>query len=202
MIGGATDIMGSAAVTRLGIIGTDFAQLLEASKAIHTSATYIRAGFSPGLIAFPRATYDKVLFGAEFQLSFSSTPIPQPIHLPDPDSAFNSQHWGIFVQLEQRLRQVVEERLQGLAGASWIAERIPPSISNRWTDRQNKDLAQGRPVYPAIQYANFMELEEVICNRANWRQAFRPIFQDKRNIATSFHRLLPVRNALAHSRPS
>ena len=60
MIGGATDILGSAAVTRLGDIGTDFAQLLEASKAIHTSATYMRAGFSPGLIAFPHATYDKV----------------------------------------------------------------------------------------------------------------------------------------------
>ena len=102
MIGGATDILGSAAVTRLDI-GTDFAQLLEASKAIHTSATYMRAGFSPGLIAFPHATYDKVLFGAEFQLSFSSIPIPQPIDLPDPDSAFNSRHWEIFVQLEQRL---------------------------------------------------------------------------------------------------
>ena len=201
MIGGATDILGSAAVTRLGDIGTDFAQLLEASKAIHTSATYMRAGFSPGLISFPHATYDKVLFGAEFQLSFSSIPIPQPIDLPDPDSAFNSRHWEIFVQLEQRLRQVVEERLQGLAGTSWIAERTPQSISNRWTDRQNKDRAEGRPVYPAIQYANFMELEEVISNRANWRQAFRPIFQDKRDIAASFHRLLPVRNALAHSRP-
>ena len=79
----------------------------------------MRAGLNSELIAFPRATYGKVLFSAGFRLSFASVPVPQTIGEPDAGSAFNPQHWQILNELEQRLRQVVEQCLRKLSGSNW-----------------------------------------------------------------------------------
>ena len=160
-----------------------------------------RVGFNPELIAFPRAKYDRVLFSAGFRLSFASVPVPQAIESSDPSAVFNPQHGQLLSQLEQRLRQVVEEYLEKLAGPNWIKQRIPHTVRKGWMDRQKEDRADGRPVYAAIQYANFMDLADVITRRDNWREAFQMIFRDPNDIAVSLHRLHPVRKALAHSRP-
>ena len=161
----------------------------------------MRAGLNPELIAFPRATYDRVVFSAGFTLSFASVPVPQALESPDLDATFNSQHWQLLNELEQRLRQEVEHRLQKLVGSQWAKQRIPQSVRKRWMDRQNQDRADGRTVYSAVQYADFMDLAAVITRRDNWREAFQPIFRDRDDIAMSLRRLHPVRKALAHSRP-
>ena len=158
-------------------------------------------GFSLDSMAFPRATYDKVLFSAGFRLSFASVPIPQAIELPDPDAVFNPKHWQILNELEQRLRQVVEQNLEKLAGSNWMRQRIPQTVSERWGKRQEEDRANGRSVHAAIQYADFMDMADVITRRDNWREAFQTIFRDTNDIAVSLRRLHPVRKALAHSRP-
>ena len=161
----------------------------------------MRAGLNPELIAFPRATYDRVLFSAGFTLSFASVPVPQALESPDIDATFNPQHWQLLNELEQRLRQEVEHRLEKLVGSHWAKQRIPQSVRRRWMDRQNQDRADGRTVYSAIQHADFMDLADVITRRDNWREAFQAIFRDPDDIAMSLRRLHPVRKALAHSRP-
>ena len=161
----------------------------------------MRAGLNPELIAFPRATYDRVLISAGFTLSFASVAVPKALESPDLDPAFNPQHWQLLTELEQRLRQEVEHRLEKLVGSHWAKQRIPQSVRKRWMDRQNQDRADGRTVYSAIQYADFMDLTDVITRRDNWREAFQAIFRDRDDIAISLRRLHPVRKALAHSRP-
>ena len=161
----------------------------------------MRAGLNPELIAFPRATYDNVLFSAGFRLSFASVPVPQAIEEPDAGAAFNPQHWQILNELEQRLRQVVEQHLKKLSGLNWTRRRVSQTVRKRWLDRQEEDRADGRSVYADIQYADFMDLAEVITRRDNWREAFQAIFGDPNDIAVSLRRLHPVRKALAHSRP-
>ena len=151
--------------------------------------------------AFPRATYRRVLFDVGFRLSFASVPVPQAIEEPDAGAAFNPHHWQILNELEQRLRQVVEQRLRNLSGPNWTRQRVSQTVRERWMVRQREDHADGRSVYADIQYADFMDLAEVITRRDNWRDAFQPIFGDPNDIAVSLRRLHPVRKALAHSRP-
>ena len=161
----------------------------------------MRSGLNPELIAFPHATYNRVLFSAGFRLSFDPVPIPQAVESRDSGTAFNPQHWRILNELEQRLRHLVEQRLEKLAGSNWIRQRIPQAMRERWTERQKEDRADGRPVYAAIQYADFMDLANVIMRRDNWREVFQEIFRDPKDIAVSLQRLHPVRKAVAHNRP-
>ena len=161
----------------------------------------MRAGLNPELIAFPCATYDRVLFSAGFTLSFASVPVPQALESSELDAAFNPQHWQLLNELEQRLRQEIEHRLEKLVGSHWAKQRIPQSVRKRWMDRQDQDRADGRTVYSAIQYADFMDLAAVITRHDNWREAFQAIFRDRDDISMSLRRLHPVRKALAHSRP-
>ena len=161
----------------------------------------LRAGTNPESIAYSSATYDTVLFNERFRLDFASVTVPQAVESPDPGAAFKPHHWQILSELEQRLRQVVEQQLEELAGSNWIKQRVPQAVRKRWLDRQNEDRAVGRSVYAAIQYADFMDLADVILRRDNWREAFQTIFRDQNDIVVSLHRLHPVRKALAHSRP-
>ena len=160
-----------------------------------------RAGFNSELIAFPRTTCDKALFSMEFSLSFASVPVPQAIESPDSGASFNPEHWRMLTELEQRLRQEIEQRLEKLAGSNWVKQRVPEAVRKRWIERQEEDRATGRSVYPAIQYADFMDLAVVIMKRDNWREVFQTTFRDQNDIAVSLRRLHPVRKALAHSRP-
>ena len=161
----------------------------------------MRAGLNPESIAFPRTTYRRVLFDVGFRLSFASVPAPEAIEESDAGAAFNPHHWQILNELEQRLRQVVEQRLKNLSGSNWAKQRVSQTVRERWLVRQREDRADGRSVYADIQYADFMDLAEVITRRDNWRDAFQPIFGDPNDIAVSLRRLHPVRKALAHSRP-
>ena len=161
----------------------------------------VHGGLNPELIAFPRDAYPDVLFSAGFRLSLSSVPVPQAIEGPDVGEVFDAYHWQIFWSLEQRLRQLVEQRLSDLVGASWIRKRVPEDVRIRWSERQRADRDEGRPVYSMIQYADFMDLAAIIRKGDNWREAFDGVFESKEDIAVSLHRLHPVRKALAHSRP-
>ena len=161
----------------------------------------IRAGLNPELIAFPHATYGQVLFEAGFRLSLAPAPVPQAIQKPDAGAAFNPKHWQLLNELEQRLRQVVEQHLKKLSGSRWTKRRVPQSVHQRWVDRQEEDRANGRPVYAAIQYADFMDLADLITRGDNWLEAFQAIFRDQNDITVSLRRLHPIRKALAHNRP-
>ena len=161
----------------------------------------MRAGLNPELIAFPRTTYPRILFSAGFRLSFASVPVPQAIEEPDAGAAFDPHHWQVLNELEQRLRQVVEQRLKNLFGSNWTRQRVPQTVRERWLIRQQEDRADGRSVHADIQYADFMDLVDVITRRDNWREAFQEIFVDPNDISVSLRRLHPVRKALAHSRP-
>ena len=46
-----------------------------------------------------------------------------------------------------------------------------------------------------------MDLADVIGRKDNWRETFEPIFRNRDDLMVSFHRLHPVRKAIAHSRP-
>ena len=183
-----------------------------AKRVVNFDATMVRTaderdeaanqvGLNPELIAPPCDVNDKDFFLADFKLSIVSVPVPKAIEEADSCATFNPQHWQILNELEQRLRQEVEQHLKKFSGSSWIRRRIPQAVRKRWLERQEEDRAAGRPVYDAIQYADFMDLADIIKRKDNWREIFQSIFGDANDIAVSLRRLHPVRKALAHSRP-
>ena len=108
--------------------------------------------------------------------------------------------WIMFRDLERRLRFLVREQLHRLAGDKWLKQRVPFDVRQRWHARQDEDRAAHRQVHGEIEYADFMDLCQVIVRKDNWRDAFEAIFQNKEDINVSFYRLHPVRKALGHSR--
>ena len=161
----------------------------------------IEAGLDPALIAFQPATYSEVVIKAGFNFDLPPPPVPRAIESADPDAVFDPKHGQVMIVLEQQLRNIVEKCLEALEGEMWMKRRVPGDMRKRWQERQEEDRQAGRSVYSPIYYADFMDLAEVIKRGDNWRDSFKPIFRDQDDLMVSFRRLLPVRNALAHSRP-
>ena len=170
------------------------------SPASHDTAA-IEAGLNPDLIAFPPSAYSKVVIAVGFNFRLPPSPMPQAVESADPDAVFDPIHGRVMTELEQRLRNIVEKCLKALDGEKWMKRRVHEQVRKRWLERQEEDRQAGRPVYPPIQYADFMDLADVIGRADNWRDAFEPIFRNRDDLMVSFRRLHPVRNALAHSRP-
>ena len=147
------------------------------------------------------SSHNQLLFRAEFDIRLDLAPIPRLIDSSETFSAPDQLHWLVFRELEQQLRGAIRDQLLGLVGKDWIKQRVPPDVLMRWHKRQDEDRAACRPVFEAIQYADFMDLQKVIVCKDNWRDVFRAIFQSHEDIIVSFNRLHPVRKALAHSRP-
>ena len=146
-------------------------------------------------------SHNQLLFRAEFDIRLNLAPIPRLIDSSETFSAPDQLHWLVFRELEQQLRGAIRDQLLGLVGTDWIKQRVPPDVRMQWHKRQDEDRAACRPVFEAIQYADFMDLQKVIVSKDNWRDVFRAIFQSSEDIIVSFNRLHPVRKALAHNRP-
>jgi hypothetical protein len=173
----------------------------QSDEPIARDMAAIEAGLRPELIAFPSEAYASVLTAVGFELHFKGLPVPQASEAPDPGAAFDPMHSLVLTQIEQRLRQFVETRLQALNGAKWIKQRVAESVRKRWMDRQAEERAAGRPVYSSIQYADFMDLADVIGQRNNWHDVFGATFGNRDDFTLSLRRLHPVRKAVAHGRP-
>ncbi len=152
-------------------------------------------------IEHDQATAAEVVVAHKFELRFSPMPAPQAIESAGSEAVFDSQHWRVLTDLEQRLRHLVQEHLRTLDGENWVKRRVPESVRKCWEERQGEDRAYGRPVYALVQYANFMDLADVISRKDNWDDAFKPVFRKRDDFIASLRRLHPVRKAIAHSRP-
>lgn len=170
-------------------------------NASERDSTAVYADVNSALIAFPLPAHGEVVLAAGFNLSFTPMAAPQAIESGHSGAEFHPSHWQVLVELEQRLRCIVEETLSEKIGPSWIKKRIPQSMRQRWEERQEKDRTAGRSVYAAIQYSDFMDLADIVGRSDNWKEAFQPIFRNRDDFIASFRRLHPLRKAIAHSRP-
>ena len=160
-------------------------------------AAAIHAGLKPE----PPAAYSDEVFTEGFSFCITPMAAPKAVESGDLGATLDPMHWKMLTELERRLRHVVEEELTKLDGPHWIKRRVPQSMRLRWKDRQEEDRTAGRPVYTDIQYSDFMDIADIVGRSNNWREAFQPIFSNKEDFITSFRRLHPVRNAIAHGRP-
>lgn len=170
-------------------------------EAIVRDAAAVEGGLNPELIAFPPAAYNRVLFAVGFEFQFTSVQVPQTLEENGPSIEFDPMHGYVLTQVEQGLRQVVEKHLRDLNGQKWEKQRISEKMRARWSERQAEARAAGSPVFNLIQYADFLDLADIIGQGDNWSDAFHEIFGNREDLIVSLRRLHPVRKAIAHSRP-
>ena len=161
----------------------------------------IEAGLMPELIAFPPETYPEVVAAAGFEIRVTPTPLPRVDESKDGGIGYHPEYRILFNELEQQLRRFVGIAMLDHIGPQWIKRGVPNDIRQRWQDRKERELGAGRAVYDLIQYSDFMDLLAIICMRGNWQGVFKAVFRNKEEVMVSFRRLVPVRNAIAHSRP-
>ena len=161
----------------------------------------VKAGFNLELITFPPAAYSEVVVAAGFKFHFAPPPVPQAVESASPGAVFDPMHGAMLTGLEQRLRRIVEDRLSGLDGPNWFKHRVSGEVRKKCLARQEQERQADRPVFAPIQYADFMDLADIIGRSDNWSDAFKPIFRNKENFLVSLRRLHPIRKAIAHSRP-
>ncbi|WP_162918674.1 Swt1 family HEPN domain-containing protein [Taklimakanibacter deserti] len=174
---------------------------VEADDPAAREKAAIDGGFNPELIAFPTAAYSNVVVAAGFEFKFTSAPIPKPLHQNTGDVWYDPTHNTILFELEQHLRQFVENGLRALAGEKWIKQRVSQTVRERWQNRQSEERDARRPVYPLVQYSDFMDLADVIGQANNWRDTFALVIGNREDFILSLRRLHPIRNAIAHHRP-
>jgi Swt1-like HEPN len=110
-----------------------------------------------------------------------------------------SEFYKIFYMLENDIRVLVEETLQGAKGADWWDTAVPQEV--RENAKKNRDRESNEGLAPRspkmIDYTTFGELGEIIKN--NW-DIFAGIFgsSDKNRVLRVINRLNLVRGPIAH----
>lgn len=172
----------------------------EAQTDAQRDEARIDAGLNPEVVAFPEVVYPTVLFSAGFDLRIPAI-APVKTENGDETARFDPQHANLLSQVENRLRALIEAELQRIEGDRWLRSRVHGETRKKWQERKTKDHDQRRDSYPLLYYADFRELEHIICEGKNWTEAFHRFFLSKPDFQISMQRLAPIRNAIAHNRP-
>ena len=163
-------------------------------------ADMIEAGTNPELVAFPTSAFPLVLVVAGFR--FNLPPLEAPTSDGgDSSGSFDPQHRLLLDYVEHCLRTFIEARLGRVAGQAWVRRRVSEALRNKWRNRRQQDHDRRGDSYPLIYYADLMDLSDVICQNNNWEDAFRSVFKHKGEVQFGMQRLMPIRNALSHTRP-
>lgn len=163
-------------------------------------ADAIEAGAGESLIAFPKAQYGAVLIAAGFDFKFVMPKAPKPIEGAMVIHPYDATDHQIIYALERHFRELVMQKLSGIVGRGWFKQRVPSDVRNNCQERQDTARQKGEPIFELIEYADFSDIQKIVCRNDNWKEAFAPIFLHKEQTGLSLERLKPVRDAIAHNR--
>ncbi|MGH8067571.1 MAG: Swt1 family HEPN domain-containing protein [Candidatus Entotheonellia bacterium] len=109
--------------------------------------------------------------------------------------------FDILFNLETKLRIFIHTIMTERFGHSWYKQRVPGELCKDWQKKRIIALSKKEKEYPLLWYADFTDYIKIIEQNHNWNDVFRPVFQTKIDIQTSFQRLFPIRICIAHQRP-
>ena len=161
-----------------------------AENPVLRSAFRLEVGFNPDLSSLPPA-----VLGAIFGFAGRSAPRREV----DPDALESVVHQRAR-RLELRLRRFIERRMIAGCGPKWTKQRVDGKTVQRWRQRRQLDLDNGRRASRLFDYAGFEDYREIIDRTDNWRDVFAAVFPVKTSVLESLRRLSLVRNPDAHYR--
>ena len=109
--------------------------------------------------------------------------------------------YDILIQLEQTLRELIENKLRHVHGAPWWRRGIPHGVRNDCEQRKKEKEGRGQEVHHPILYAYIDDYRSIIAEGQNWRDLFSPVFRNRTELEASFIWVSRARPAIAHVRP-
>lgn len=113
----------------------------------------------------------------------------------------------VVTELEDRLRDCIDNRLTRLAGARYWKTNVPPAVRDeaekrikaavaKYPDVTEEELAEPRR---RLDYCNVMDYRTIIENGVNW-PTFEDIFRKKQDLQTYLAGFSEYRNVIMHNR--
>lgn len=164
---------------------------LVAADPMLRSALRLEVGFNPNLSSLPPAIIATVF-------SSYGGNLPRNIEA-DPDALESAVHQRAR-RLELKLRRFIERKMNAAAGAKWSKQRVRGEVCQRWRQRRQLDIDNGRRASRLFDYAGFEDYREIIEHKQNWEEVFKPVFKVKTSILETLRRLSLIRNPDAHYR--
>lgn len=99
------------------------------------------------------------------------------------------------------MRQLVESELSKISDKWWV-QRVPQDV--RFVVK--KRIARDERLWPwhpktskdPISYIDFADYIKIITRRDNWREIFKDVFRDEKQISSKLQELIPIRIKIAH----
>ena len=103
-------------------------------------------------------------------------------------------------RFEVALREFIVEDMEKTFGKHWMTNQLPKDMRDKWEDKRQAEVEDGRPGRPLIEYADFSDYRMIIERSENWKGVFKSVFRRPEDIRESLQRLNPVRIVTMHSR--
>jgi hypothetical protein len=122
----------------------------------------------------------------------------RPAEKPEPEVEMTP--FEMIEDLEDTLRKLIIQKL-GEISDSWMQTRLPPGILNEWKKREKSDADKvpKPPKMPLINRSHLGELKDIILRKDNWKEKFKPIFNDEKLLESQIKLLVPIRNQIMHA---
>ncbi len=168
------------------------------------SVFYEERGFDPSSTDFPPEAFEE---GVRIARLKEPPPIlAEDYDIPAQDSEeeigftrTNAAH-NRLQRFETQVRRFIDERLTAAFGENWIDSRIPDTMRQEWIDKRDRARPKDKKDRPLIAYADFTDYERIICQKGNWKSAFKPVFRRDDFVRESLQRLYPIRICTMHAR--
>ena len=164
-------------------------------------AAHVEADMNAAMLTISPGAVSDVLIQSGFVFKANYAPLPLTTDGSEPGHVFHPGHHILITAVEQKLRAIIDAKMQAQYGASWMDRQMDPRLIQEWIDRRDEAVARGESPLALIQYSNFMDLKDIVIRRQHWRDVFEAIFRKKEHFEVSMDRLHPIRVPLAHSRP-
>lgn len=122
----------------------------------------------------------------------------RPAEQPEPEVEMTP--FEMIEDLEDALRKLVTQKL-GEISKDWMQTRLPPGMLKEWKKREDadQDKVPKPPTMPLINRSHLGELKDIILRKDNWKEKFKPIFNDEKLLESQIKLLVPIRNQIMHA---
>ena len=167
-------------------------------------------GFDHRLTALPEPAFTDFLNKTGISHPDLFPPIPPPTEEIESEESENDEHlarqrnldaYDILFSLETQLREYLHTAMTDRYGQKWEKQQVSDKLRQEWEKKRATAIEKGEEECPLLWYADFTDYIDIICQRNNWREIFKPVFRNEVDIRASFQRLHPIRIPTMHARP-
>lgn len=195
-------------VSRLARKGLGDWRDVEISRAVNpleTHSLYAKQGFNSDLTDFPSPAFYQGMAVANLgsdslDLELFGPLTPAMDEAEEEEEARNCRAYQRVFQLENKLRQFIDECMTAKYGQNWPRKKLPQQVYEDLVSLKQKKKNGGYEV-SLVQCTDFTHYALIITKKDLWAEVFQEKFKAKRieDVRESFARMKPIRDVTMHS---